>query len=1039
MKWRALILASMIIASGFFVGATARAQPYTGTIVFSDLSGNVQDYFEPSDWVVFEVTVLDAGVPLQGQIVNVTIAGDGVIGEVLNAPFTTNSYGQFTGDHTDGGWYTREVGFYTLFVNYSGNVVVTDTFRIYNPVPWSATGWTSNYDDVVTDKFTEDQQVVLDFLALDQYGNPFDGSYGDVWYEITRGIEVVDTGYLSTNNSGGDQEYFYPWNEYQDQFGRYMVTIFNDALPPQAIGTFYFSVVLPDLATINLTYYGDDRTVFREGETVGYEIMLFYDGTIPYDSDSYAARVLLFKNGEEDPLRNNTLNTNSDGEAYNNNLYNIGYSEDVRGTYTVAVYNRTWTLIGSAIFMVIEIEIGILPEKSVYSQGDAVTLTVTTTLEDAYRVLISDASGVTLPTASWNVPAGTSEWWKDFTFAETLPDGWYSVDVYMDTLLLTSREFSLKKITIEAFMSQSYFVPGQSGTLFWRAVNNHDGGAISVTGDSIMHYIDDEWDSINKDLTDISGSSGSFAFTVPRDSMIGTSGDIEIEGEDTASHSDTEYVGFQVRGLDVDVGTDRSSYLPGDTMFITLNSRVGSTNSPVPDVDIKITVQRDGTTIGAPWTVRSNSAGTVSTTFQIPTTATKGIWVMVINATFSGNSDVKYNGTHSFNLMTDPVVALIMYQQKEVYAPGELVTVPYRVLRDGVEVTGAKVTFEAYIMQGSRINIALGFGNAGVITFTLPSNVEGSLYVSAVAITSDGIQASDSLNGIQVSSGQLVLFTTKSIYMPGDNITWMFVLSGDADVSATYRITDPDGYLLAQGVAENGTFSFLLPTEHAVNPTARVYVTGASSTYFASSTAQVYSGYFLEFRVLKNSYAPGDVMKINYTIKKIGDVPDNVNGFQLQITVFGEHVETIWVTEHSGVLEYLIPDNTTDGKHLVMVALTGGTGFDDIQTVIIDSNAGELAHGTIMGMNASGFLALVFAIVALIIAIIGVMKWRSMSKAKAPVQPEPPVQPMQPAETYPQPEHVQETSYQYPQPAEPAEPPTDTGYSGNYPPPPPQE
>ncbi len=312
------------------------------------------------------------------------------------------------------------------------------------------------------------------------------------------------------------------------------------------------------------------------------------------------------------------------------------------------------------------------------------------------------------------------------------------------------------------------------------------------------------------------------------------------------------------------------------------------------------------------------------------------------------------------------------------------------------------------------------------ITFTLPSNVEGTLTVQATATFSDGLQAFDSLNNIPVSSGQIFLFSLKSIYLPGELVTWNYILSADVEASAMYRITGPDGLVLSQGIPENGTITFQLPADNAVNPTARIYVTGSRGTYFATNTAQVFQGYYIDYRVLSNSYSPGDIMKINYTIRKVGEVPENVGGFQLQINIVGEYTKTVWVTGIFGILEYEVPEDIEDGRHIVSVALVGSAGFNDIQTIIIDSNAGELAHGTILGMNASGFLALVFAIVALIIAIIGVMKWRAMAKSRAaapptpPAEPAPPVEPtppMQPVESYPPPpEPAPEANYQYPPP-----------------------
>jgi hypothetical protein len=275
--------------------------------------------------------------------------------------------------------------------------------------------------------------------------------------------------------------------------------------------------------------------------------------------------------------------------------------------------------------------------------------------------------------------------------------------------------------------------------------------------------------------------------------------------------------------------------------------------------------------------------------------------------------------------------------------------------------------------------------------------------------------------------------------MPGEEIVWKFVLIGDTAVSATYRITDPDGYVLAQGSVDNDTFSYLLPTEHAVNLKAYVYVTGSSSTYIATSTAQVFRGYFLEFRVLDSSYAPGDIMKINYTISKVGDVPDNIGGYQLTVSLVGEYTFTVWVDEMFGVLEYQIPENITDGRHLVQVLLVNGGGFTDVQSVIIDSDAGELAHGTMMGMNTGAFIALLIAIIGLVLAIIGLMRTRGGKGEAKPKKAKKPKKSKEaaPAPAPPQEPQPQEQPYYQPQPEQPVEPvEPEQGY---YPPPPPTE
>ncbi|MCK5398367.1 MAG: hypothetical protein KAJ33_08970, partial [Thermoplasmata archaeon] len=681
MKWRVISIVSMLIISALFVGAgSTLAAPFTGTVTLRDSwNGNVQDYFEPSDDIYFYVTVLDDGAPLQSQWVNVTIVGDGIIGEVFNLSYQTDSFGQFIGDDWDDFWTVHDIGDYTLYVKYLDQEIVIKTFKIYEPVAWDATGWITYYG-ILTDEFTEDQVVDVRVQAFDQFGNPFDGFYGDVWYEIEHNGWVVDTEYLSTNNTGEDAEYYYPEYQYSNQFGVYTVTVYNDAIPARTLDTFSFTVVLPNRAVVWPQYFGENRTVFTEGEHVGYEVQLFYQDTIPYDSESYAARILLFHESDMiNPIRNDSLRTDWDGTDTEWNYYNIGFGESFKGVYYLRAYNYAGDIVGTGIFMVIDLDIELLPYKGVYSQGDDVTLGISTSLEEAYTVKITDHSHDELSGASWNVPAGTSEWLKEFTFPD-IDDGTYHVDVYMGDLLIGSHTFELKKFTIEARLSQGAFLPGQSGTLFWRAVNNHDGGPITISADTEMAYYDNDWDYETDTLDDLTGSAGNFGFTVPKDAMIGSPCSINIDAEDSSEHTDYASVPFQVGSLYVTVSKDRSSYRPGDSVYMTFTSTVGG-GSIVPNVDIRARAQYDGSTVGDTWTVTTDGGGQATFVYQIPSGAEDGLYMIVMNATFDSNRDIMFNGTSDFTVTNDPVISMILYQEISFFSPGDTVNIPYRVLK----------------------------------------------------------------------------------------------------------------------------------------------------------------------------------------------------------------------------------------------------------------------------------------------------------------------------------------------------------------------
>jgi hypothetical protein len=1021
MKLKAILVMSLLMVSALAVCPSTQAAPLTGTIVLMDGSDRVQNYFEPADTIHFDVTVLDAGGPLQYDVVTVVIYGYAGIGEVFNYTYSTNNYGQFSGWSSDDYWWSHEIGDYIMYVNYTDTNVVSETFEIYDPVPWSATGFTSYYGDA-TDTFTEGQRVDVNVLVLDQLGNPFDGGYGDVWYEISHNSAIVDTSYLSTNSAGTGSDYYYPSGT--NQFGQYLVTIYNNAVPEDIIGYTHFTVTLPSRAIVQPQYYGNNRTIFTAGESVGYQISLFYNGSTTYQSTNYAARVLLYKTGVPNPIVNISLSTNSVGEDYENNLYDIGYAQSDKGTYRIMVYNHTWNLIGTGIFMVIDMDIAITPFKNVYAQGDEVVLSVTTSLQEAYRVAIANSTHTVLTGATWNVPAGSTEWMREFAFPE-IADGTYFVDVYMDTLLIDSLSFELKKFTIEVRLSQNAFLPGQTGTLFWMAVNNHDGGPISITANTEMNYVDSAYAPQTDVLDNLNGASGSFDFFVPRTAEVGSNAHIDIDAKDVIGHADDASANFNVGELEISATSDRTTYRPGESVYLTFSSFVEGTNSIVPDVMIKCQAQRDGVTVGNIWTVTTDGSGTVDYIYSIPSSAAEGLYVIIINATFDVNRNLKHNSTSTFAVSNDPVISLVLYQEMNLYTPGSTVTVPYRVLRDGVDTTGAQVSYEARLggSWSSASTIALGFGSSGSLTINLPADKEGRLFIQSTALTTDGYTAYAQLYNIEVSSGQVALFTIKSVYLPGENITWIYVLTGDTELSAHYRILDPSGVVLAEGTPMNGTFTYRVPDQYARAPTATVYITGAQGTYIEADTAVIYDGYMIKFTLLKNSYAPGDIMKVNYTITKIGQGPETTDGFMVQLTFLGEYVDTIWVTEMFGIIEYQLPEELRDGRHLVTIAIAGEPDtFNDIQTIIIDSDAGELAHGTIAGMNAGAFIVMLLAIVALIIALVGIVKWRKFAKAGKTETPQPPTPPVE--------------NYQQPIPVEQQPPVPEQSY---YPPPPPSD
>ena len=94
MKKVVFVLMGLMIVGA--LNLPVNGETYTGTVTLSD--GTVEkNYFEPSDTIYYDITVLEDGAPLQQKDIHVDIVGDSE-GWVWGETLTTDDYGQASGD-----------------------------------------------------------------------------------------------------------------------------------------------------------------------------------------------------------------------------------------------------------------------------------------------------------------------------------------------------------------------------------------------------------------------------------------------------------------------------------------------------------------------------------------------------------------------------------------------------------------------------------------------------------------------------------------------------------------------------------------------------------------------------------------------------------------------------------------------------------------------------------------------------------------------------------------------------------------------------
>ncbi|MCK4718364.1 MAG: hypothetical protein KAT70_06825, partial [Thermoplasmata archaeon] len=247
--WAGLLILMASLSMGMSMNAAA--ETYTGSIVLMDGNDVEQNYFEPSEYIYFELEAEENGAPLQQKTVNVRIVGD-TEGEQHTSSYMTDDYGRTTGYWWATNGNPHPLDTYTITLNYTNltgtTTLATETFRVYNPIPNSVEIETRDDTDTVREYFSDDQSVQVHITVTDQHGNPFDGVvYYDAIHEEDQFRYHV---YLDTDQDGEDVFYIYPYNYYWDDsdptiYGEYLINITDDNY--DTIGDATFHVVSLDI------------------------------------------------------------------------------------------------------------------------------------------------------------------------------------------------------------------------------------------------------------------------------------------------------------------------------------------------------------------------------------------------------------------------------------------------------------------------------------------------------------------------------------------------------------------------------------------------------------------------------------------------------------------------------------------------------------------------------------------------------------------------------------------------------------------------
>jgi hypothetical protein len=785
----ALFLALSLVSVGLVtLLPTAAAQPYGGSVVTGDGSDppNLKNYFDLWDNVYYYVTATDNGTPLQYKSIDIEIANPS--GTIVHwNSITTDEFGEAEGLW----WGTSIPDKYTLFANYTSNPIANTTFRVYDPIPISASvvTYANDYRDsggIPAIYFNTDDWVYFSIYVEDQYGNPFRNDGQVFTYIEHNGDSNLEWWWDEyTDSEAYIDEYYFPGGDFDDEerFGTYLINISNEN--DDSIGNATFIVVDVD---ISIT---PDKAQYVQGDGITILVETSIDDTIDIRIQDPEGDDLSGANWTGQPVSNGrwtkeyTLGTNLPDGDYQVQVLKDGNLMETR-TITLRKYNlKVWTDTGA------------------YLPGETMKVYYTITSN-------KDGSGINDAALQW-------------------------VFEYYDE---DDSEWDVKRDTISTPGSQGFFqvsIPKSAykpfdGDLWVWANDTHDHssfqyrsieiGGIDASVDTDNNeylagdfVVVDIWAHVNgADLR-----NGNVAFTVSKD-------DVEIPAY-TANNLKTDIQGDLVYVFVLQSGAQEGFY----TIEINV-TKAGTNEYDVAQDTFEVVREREmtmelsfdnkystggsrplyysGDTVTVTYTVYKAdqivtglnceyrayygnnivSVGTISSgtfSFTIPsdyegviTVSVEGIDSQGEEVSTSENIDVRGTG-------------IIVNANKNQYMPGDTVKIQYEVV--GTEPSGAQYYYEITDNQNNVIKRESLTSGKGTFEFTIPDgDPPDTYYITVIMTDSSGVEITHESETISKLRGYMVTFTLdKNTYRPGETVTLHYkVISLDgSDFPEEFSIT----------------------------------------------------------------------------------------------------------------------------------------------------------------------------------------------------------------------------------------------------------
>jgi hypothetical protein len=641
--------------------------------------------------------------------------------------------------------------------------------------------------------------------------------------------------------------------------------------------------------------------------------------------------------------------------------------------------------------LVLDPDPGMLP----YYPGQTVTATVVTThTSDFFFVeTLNETNVIVMNWTDQGAPTGF--WSKTFQIPTDMKDGsyWmYIKDKASPYATWYSVNFDVQKYVFSANADRHWYLPGETARIQYVTIDI--ASFLMETGVSVTysaHWLNSSGNDTWNNAT-LPGASGVQEFVIPTD--ISLYEDVEITywaNESTRSAEDMVTLHFGILTGSVDV--DQTDYVPGDTVVVTVNARVGGDDLPGANVEVTVLINGTSVTSYGIGNLTTDQDGNVVHTFKLADSAATGSYIVKATISKVGVSTARQT---VFQVDSDGYIDVRL--DKEYYTSGDTVTATFKPIWNNQEIT--------LPMIGYQIQTGLGlllFSNTTetIVTADLPEGYYGWVSVNAFAWYNDvPIEGSDTAD---VNLASLVLTVSNRQYRPGDTVTfnWQIVTSVSAG-TLIYEIADENDVKLASDTpdyATSGSFEFVVPETGApAQLNAKMWMTTAEGGYAEAAVQSVLlADHELKIWVEKSKYAdgafkPGDTVVVHYSIGAY--THEQLPSYRLELEMGYNPIRvSVLLSEATGKVMMQIPSDAPSANVHIDAWIYDGTSTMPIllssDSTAVTVNARESGWDrSVAGMSASDFTILVLIVVMILLLIVMPFLKGRMDAPKAP-KPEP--------------------------------------------------